>query len=44
VDCALDAASAGDYDALLLPGGVINPDALRLERKRCSAPTFCCGG
>jgi protease I len=33
VDRTLDAASAGDYDALLLPGGVINPDALRLEPK-----------
>ena len=31
VDQALDTASAGDYDALLLPGGVINPDKLRLE-------------
>ena len=26
-------AKAGDYDALVLPGGVINPDALRLEKK-----------
>lgn len=24
-------ASANDYDALMLPGGVMNPDALRLE-------------
>lgn len=31
VDRALADADAGDYDALLLPGGVINPDALRLE-------------
>jgi protease I len=29
VDLALDQASANDFDALLLPGGVINPDALR---------------
>lgn len=33
VDQTLDEASAGDYDALVLPGGVINPDALRLEPK-----------
>lgn len=31
VDIGLDAADAGDFDALLLPGGVLNPDALRLE-------------
>ncbi len=29
VDVALDAASPSDYDALLLPGGVANPDKLR---------------
>jgi protease I len=29
VDVALDDAEAGDYDALLLPGGVMNPDTLR---------------
>lgn len=28
-DVALDQASAQDYDALLLPGGVMNPDHLR---------------
>ncbi len=33
VDKPLDAANAGDYDALLLPGGVMNPDKLRLEPK-----------
>jgi protease I len=33
VDRALDQARPGDYDALVLPGGVINPDALRLEPK-----------
>jgi protease I len=33
VDVALAAAKASDYDALLLPGGVMNPDALRLEKK-----------
>jgi protease I len=31
VDVALGAAKASDYDALLLPGGVINPDKLRLD-------------
>ncbi|HEY8994394.1 MAG TPA: type 1 glutamine amidotransferase domain-containing protein [Lacunisphaera sp.] len=33
VDVALDAAKADDYDALLLPGGVMNPDSLRQEKK-----------
>lgn len=31
VDIGLDQAKPGDFDALLLPGGVINPDALRIE-------------
>ena len=31
VDVPLSRADATDYDALLLPGGVANPDALRLE-------------
>jgi protease I len=30
VDTPLDAAKPEDYDALLLPGGVINPDKLRM--------------
>lgn len=30
VDATLDAVEAEDYDGLVLPGGVINPDALRL--------------
>ena len=30
VDASLDAAGASDFDGLVLPGGVINPDALRL--------------
>ena len=30
VDRGLDRADPDDYDALVLPGGVINPDALRL--------------
>lgn len=33
VDCTLDEVSANDYDALVLPGGVFNPDALRTNRK-----------
>jgi protease I len=32
VDRTLDAASAADYDALLLPGGFIGPDFLRQSR------------
>ncbi len=32
VDKTVDLASAGDYDALVIPGGVINPDKLRLDR------------
>jgi protease I len=31
VDVALSSARADDYDALLLPGGVMNPDKLRME-------------
>jgi protease I len=31
VDLAMDDANADDYDALLLPGGVANPDELRTE-------------
>jgi protease I len=30
VDLALDSANASDFDALLLPGGVMNPDKLRM--------------
>jgi protease I len=30
VDLSLDQAKPQDFDALLLPGGVINPDALRI--------------
>jgi deglycase len=33
VDKTLDQASAADYDALVLPGGQINPDLLRVEPK-----------
>ena len=33
VNVTLDSASADDYDALLLPGGVANPDQLRMNEK-----------
>jgi deglycase len=33
VDIALDRAQPDDFDALLLPGGVMNPDALRVQAK-----------
>lgn len=33
VDVPLDRAKAADYDALLLPGGVMNPDKLRMNMK-----------
>jgi protease I len=33
VDRPLSKANADEYDALLLPGGVMNPDALRQEPK-----------
>ncbi len=33
VDRSLDAARTDDFDALLLPGGVMNPDNLRLNRR-----------
>ena len=33
VDKLLDSASPGEYDALLLPGGVLNPDKLRMQPK-----------
>ncbi|MCC7268053.1 MAG: type 1 glutamine amidotransferase [Caulobacteraceae bacterium] len=31
VDRTAEDASAGDYDALVIPGGVFNPDALRVD-------------
>lgn len=31
VDQMLDTASASDYDALILPGGQVNPDILRIN-------------
>lgn len=33
VDKNIDDVNADDYDALVLPGGVINPDKLRLNKK-----------
>jgi protease I len=33
VDLTLDQADPADFDAVLLPGGVINADALRIEKK-----------
>ncbi|WOQ70268.1 type 1 glutamine amidotransferase domain-containing protein [Microbacterium limosum] len=33
VDLTTDAADAADYDALVLPGGVVNADHLRMDEK-----------
>jgi protease I len=33
VDVSLDSAKADEFDALLLPGGVMNPDQLRMNPK-----------
>jgi protease I len=33
VDKTLESVSARDYDAIVLPGGVMNPDRLRMEPK-----------
>ena len=33
MDVPLDQAKVDDFDALMLPGGVINPDKLRIEPK-----------
>src|SRR6476646_5723966 len=33
VDVPLQNANASDFDALLLPGGVMNPDNLRMDQK-----------
>jgi protease I len=33
VDVTLDKADASRYDAIVIPGGVINPDKLRLDRR-----------
>lgn len=36
VDLTLDEAEASDFDALVLPGGQMNPDILRMEDKAVS--------
>ena len=36
VDVELNQANAEDYDALVLPGGVMNPDKLRVDEKAVS--------
>lgn len=36
VDIIIDEADADDYDALLLPGGVMNPDKLRMNLQAVS--------
>jgi len=36
VDLTVDEAKAEDFDALVLPGGVINPDKLRMNEKAVS--------
>lgn len=33
VTCTLDETDAEEYDALMLPGGVLNPDTLRMNEK-----------
>lgn len=33
VDCTLDEAQPSEYDAVLLPGGALNADELRMEQK-----------
>jgi protease I len=45
VDVKLDEARPENFDALLLPGGVINPDALRIQPKAVAfVKTFFDGG
>ena len=45
VDKTLDEAKPGDYDLLLLPGGVLNPDKLRMEPKAVQfVAEFCRSG
>ena len=36
VDKTVDAVKAADYDALVLPGGVMNPDSLRINKEAVS--------
>lgn len=45
VDKTLDDAKPSDYDALVLPGGVMNPDHLRMEPKAVQfVKEFCASG
>jgi protease I len=45
VDRTLDEARAEEFDALLLPGGVMNPDRLRMEPKAVAfVQRFCDAG
>jgi protease I len=44
VDLALDEAKAADYDALVLPGGQINPDLLRLNTEALAFIRACFAG
>jgi protease I len=36
VDRTIDQAKAGDYDGLVIPGGVANPDTLRMDERAVS--------
>ena len=36
VDVQLSAANSDDYDGLMIPGGVINPDTMRLQKEYVS--------
>jgi len=45
VDLTLDEAEASEFDALVLPGGQINPDKLRMEEKAVQlVKEFCAAG
>jgi protease I len=45
VDLTLDEAEAEDFDALVLPGGQMNPDILRMEDKAVQlVKDFCASG
>jgi protease I len=45
VDVSLDEANPGDYAVLLLPGGVMNPDRLRMDERAVDfVRTFAEGG
>lgn len=44
VDITLTQAVAGQYDALLLPGGVMNPDFLRMDPEAVPVRPQFCGG